>query len=101
MDVYFTLKSDFWLSPIGDSLTAHSGASFSTRDKDRDTRSDIACAQLLEGAWWFTGCEQSSLNGPYFQTETINPDYYHGVSWDSFGGEYASLKMSEMKFRPN
>ena len=93
------MEIDF-ISPTGDSLSNHNGNLFSTKDRDQDTHSTLNCAEELQGAWWFHACENSSLNGPYNQTETIDPVHYHGVSWDSFGGNRASLKYSEMKIRP-
>ena len=69
----------FSVSVLGDSLAYHNGELFSTRDRDHDEKGTEHCAQILEGAWWFIGCEHSSLNGPYFQTEIVDPTRYHGV----------------------
>ena len=40
---------------VEDSLAAHSGMGFSTRDVDNDAFSTDSCARLRHGAWWFKG----------------------------------------------
>ena len=69
---------------------------FSTRDKDNDI-STYSCARQYKGAWWFTSCLNSDLNGLYMKKvlhEAI------GVMWYHWKGFYYSLKFTEMKIRP-
>ncbi|XP_075691093.1 ficolin-1-A-like isoform X2 [Rhinoderma darwinii] len=101
--------SEFWLgnenihrlTSKGDSLTYHKKAKFSTHDKENDQSTDNHCAEKYNGAWWYSNCYQSNLNGLYLRgkisTEKLK---YSGNSWETFRGHTYSLKMSEMKFRP-
>lgn len=72
------------------------GQQFSTYDADHETSSIANCAQLYNGAWWYTTCGFSCLNGIY-----NNTGYAQGVMWSSWNGLAYSHKFSEMKFRPN
>ena len=49
------------------------------------------------GAWWYTNCHASNLNGLYLSGET--EIFGQGITWDDFRGQYYSLKTTEMKFR--
>ncbi|KAK7090390.1 tenascin-R-like [Littorina saxatilis] len=80
----------------GDSLSNHRGQQFTTKDRDHDAwDSGSNCAQIYHGAWWYTCCFNSNLNGEY------NPkNQHHGLTiWHSFEGGN-SLKFTEMKIRP-
>ncbi|XP_063289009.1 ficolin-2-like [Pelobates fuscus] len=80
----------------GNSLMFHNNMKFSTKDQDNDMREGSSCAELHHGAWWFESCVLSSLNGKYLGSQSKEKD---GIVWASFRG-FASLKSSEMKFRP-
>ncbi|XP_067939161.1 ryncolin-2-like [Watersipora subatra] len=50
---------------LGESCLSYSnGMSFSTKDRDHDESSG-ECATLRHGAWWYSGCAWSNLNGGY------------------------------------
>ena len=49
-------------STLIDSLSHHSGAPFSTSDNDND-KWPMNCAAVFKGAWWYTACHSSNLNG--------------------------------------
>ena len=80
----------------GDSLEHQNGMRFSTRDNDIWSGSN--CAQQYTGAWWYTGCYNSNLNGRYFNTATSNVE---GVVWFNWREAHYSLKFTEMKTRRN
>lgn len=84
------------LSVLGDSLSFVSGARFTTRDQDNDTWPGN-CAINFLGAWWYTACHSSNLNGFYFNG--THSSYANGVNWRSWKGYHDSLKTTEMKFR--
>ncbi|KAM8802445.1 ficolin-1-like isoform 3-T3 [Rhynchonycteris naso] len=81
----------------GDSLTSHNNHPFSTKDRDNDSNSG-SCAESYGGAWWYTDCHVSNLNGLYLRgTHTT---YAAGINWLSGRGYNYSYKVSEMKVRP-
>jgi len=42
------------------------GMEFSTYDKDNDLVSQLNCARLYTGGWWFRQCSTSNLNGRFY-----------------------------------
>ena len=82
----------------GDSLTQHHrGHKFSTRDQDNDIHSQ-SCAVLFKGAWWYSSCHDSNLNGAYLRGSHSSPA--NGVVWETWTGNHYSLRFTEMKIRP-
>ncbi|KAK3744272.1 hypothetical protein QZH41_007992 [Actinostola sp. cb2023] len=81
----------------GDSLTGHNNIQFSTKDRDNDAYS-LSCATAYVGAWWYTKCHTSNLNGLYLNG--VTKIYAKGVVWRTWKGYYYSLKRVEMKIRP-
>ena len=79
----------------GDSLARNAKKSFSTYDKDHDVGARN-CAVDRKGAWWYSGCTISNLNGLYLGSPVKTPT---GMSWNGFKGSYEVLKKSEMKIR--
>lgn len=79
---------------IGDSLSSHNGMKFTTRNRDNDRKPGTNCAVQFIGGWWYYHCHASNLNGIYlggrhrFQSQ--------GVIWDSFKGNYYSLRTTTM-----
>jgi len=69
---------------------------FSTKDQDNDEWSLGSCATDRKGAWWYTDCANSNLNGHYYTGGSSSND---GVLWWYWRGRY-SLKFTEMKLRP-
>jgi ficolin len=74
-------------SNITDTFTSHSGAQFSTVDRDND-KSATNCAKYHSSGWWFTSCYQLNLNG----------NYYVGMMWHN-GEEWVYLKRTRMAVR--
>jgi len=70
---------------------------FSAKDVDQDTYGSN-CAVAFKGAWWYTNCHGSNLNGLYLKGET--DQYATGMVWKPFRGHHYALKISQMKFRP-
>ena len=81
----------------GDSLDYHNGSRFSTRDNDNDNYNVGNCAQFSTGAWWYNNCQNSNLNGHYFNTPMNS---FKGVRW-YYNLSGTSLKFSEMKTHRN
>jgi len=69
---------------------------FSTKDEDND-QYGVSCAQKYKGAWWYSGCHSSNLNGLYLNGP--HSSYADGVNWGAFRGLYYSLKNTEMKVK--
>jgi len=79
------------------SLKRQLGQKFSTRDQDNDEAS-YSCAVRYKGAWWYSACHDTNLNGLYLGGET--PLFATGVVWQHWRGDYYSLKFTEMKIKP-
>ncbi|KAK2162780.1 hypothetical protein NP493_1489g00022 [Ridgeia piscesae] len=84
-------------STVGDSLSGHRNKPFSTKDADHDTYSN-SCSERYHGAWWYSRCHSSNLNGQYYQ-EGVNVPYAKGLVWSRWTGYYQSLKTVTMKTR--
>nr|XP_039257601.1 ryncolin-1-like [Styela clava] len=80
----------------GDSLVAHQGQSFTTKDADHDTASDN-CAVTFKGAFWYAACHAANLNGLYIKGGKAQ--YAISVVWRTWKGHEYSLKFVEMKMR--
>ena len=78
-------------------LTFCSDMQFSTRDNDNDEKPDGSCAQKYQGAWWYSYCLHSNLNGSYLIGS--HSSFGKGVNWKPFKGYHYSLKRTEMKVK--
>ncbi|KAM4696030.1 ficolin-1-like [Rhinophrynus dorsalis] len=81
----------------GDSLTGHNNMKFSTKDQDNDIY-EKNCAVQFKGAWWYTNCHGSNLNGQYLLGK--HTSHADGINWYNGKGHFYSYKYSEMKIRP-
>ena len=86
-----------FLGNAGDSLSGHRGYAFSTYDRDNDGWSGN-CAARFKGAWWFTSCHPSNLNGLYHRGS--HSSFADGVNWYHWKGYNYSAKRAEMKLKP-
>ena len=80
----------------GDSFQSHNGMKFTTKDQDNDTWGKN-CAVQHKGAWWFIGCYNCDLNGPYHKSAVKSTIV---IGWYHFGNELISLKSTRMMIRP-
>ena len=92
----YRLNVGGYAGTAGDSLGVHNGTAFSTFDQDNDG-SGSNCAVAHKGAWWYTACHASNLNGPYLSGG--HASYADGVNWRAFKGYHYSLKYVTMKIR--
>ncbi|XP_069330894.1 ficolin-1-like isoform X2 [Eulemur rufifrons] len=95
-DKYKLALGAFVEGNAGDSLTFHNNNFFSTKDKDNDLSSS-SCSVLYQGAWWYSECHESNLNGRYLGGP--HESYASGVNWKTGRGYNYSYKVSEMKVR--
>ncbi|EDO35260.1 predicted protein, partial [Nematostella vectensis] len=93
----YQLSLGAYKGTAGDSLSDHRGAPFSTKDRDNDS-AGASCAIIYKGAWWYTACHSSNLNGKYYHGS--HASYADGVNWRAWKGYHYSLKHTEMKIRP-
>ena len=77
-------------------MGVHNGAPFSTKDADNDEWPNN-CAFSFKGAWWYTKCHNSNLNGQYLKGS--HESSADGVNWKHWTGNNYSLKRVEMKLR--
>lgn len=80
----------------GDSIKDHSGHQFTTKDRDND-KNDGNCAVMFKGAWWYTSCHASNLNGLYLKGN--HSSYANGVNWKSWTAYNYSLKATRMMIK--
>uniref|UniRef100_A0A0B7BNS7 Fibrinogen C-terminal domain-containing protein n=1 Tax=Arion vulgaris TaxID=1028688 RepID=A0A0B7BNS7_9EUPU len=93
-DENYQLQVEGYSGSAGDSLSQQNNAAFSTFDKDNDQYANN-CAIQFHGAWWYTACHSSNLNGLWGST-----NYADGLTWVTISGYYTSATSSEMKIRP-
>ena len=92
-----TLSNAYFAGTAGDSLGLHRGYAFTTKDQDNDTWSKN-CASHFKGAWWYTDCHISNLNGVYLHGK--HSKSWQGMVWNTWKGANYSVKRAEMKIRP-
>uniref|UniRef100_H0Y234 Fibrinogen C-terminal domain-containing protein n=1 Tax=Otolemur garnettii TaxID=30611 RepID=H0Y234_OTOGA len=66
------------------------------KDQDNDLSSS-SCSVTYQGAWWYTECHSSNLNGQYLSG--AHESYANGINWKTGKGYNYSYKGSEMKVR--
>ena len=73
---------------------------FTTGDHDNDHHRNRNCGNSIafKGAWWYSACHASNLNGLYLRGN--HSSYANGVNWKGWKGYHYSLKRTEMKIRP-
>ncbi|XP_071777305.2 microfibril-associated glycoprotein 4-like [Centroberyx gerrardi] len=96
-DGYKLQVSGFRNGGAGDSMATHNGQKFSTFDKDQDQWSNN-CASTYYGAFWYSSCHHSNINGAYLWGKTSH--YATSVTWSTWKGYHYSLKAVAMKIRP-
>ncbi|KAF5924566.1 hypothetical protein HPG69_004438 [Diceros bicornis minor] len=92
-DHYQLVLGKFLKGTAGDSLSFHSGKSFTTHDADHDS-SGSNCAVTVHGAWWYASCYRSNLNGRYAASRATAHKY--GIDWASglgVGHPYRRVRM--------
>lgn len=94
----YQLSLGTYSGTAGDSFSGHKGAPFSTKDSDNDSSASGSCAISHHGAWWYTSCHVSNLNGAYHHGS--HSSYADGINWHIWKGYNYSLRKAEMKIRP-
>ncbi|XP_065094601.1 ficolin-1-like [Ochlerotatus camptorhynchus] len=94
--VYKVTMADGYSGTAGDSISGIKNNMFSTFDKDSDTYPGN-CASEYHGAWWYSKCHSSNLNGKYSKGQTS--EYATGMVWNAFRGYHYALKSSKMMIR--
>ncbi|KAM5145498.1 ficolin-2-like [Mantella aurantiaca] len=99
-DQYTLRYGSYVKGTAGDSLATQKDQAFSTKDQnnDRSSRLEQSCAEYFKGGWWYEACHFSNLNGEYLKGEHKLKG--KGIIWNSFRGNFYSLKSTEVKFRP-
>lgn len=82
-------------------MAVHNGMHFSTKDADNDNANTSSCAQSYLGAWWYSKCLDSNLNGVY-RTGNFSGSAKggEGIVWHQWLGNLYSLKSTQMKLVP-
>ncbi|VDI42329.1 Hypothetical predicted protein [Mytilus galloprovincialis] len=90
----YKLTANGYSGTAGNSLKEHTNYAFSTKDKDNDINSSINCAKPNKGAWWYSNCHVSNLNGLYLGNKKDN----RGMRWRTWKGSQ-SMKTTSMETR--
>ncbi|KAH9372034.1 hypothetical protein HPB48_000666 [Haemaphysalis longicornis] len=98
----FKLSLGKLLGPEGwDALRTSNGQNFSTFDRDHDTWAGN-CAVTYRGAWWYSSCHSSNLNG--LNLNGPHDSYADGIEWSQRGKpggyHYHSYPSVRMMIRP-
>nr|AAP93589.1 dorin M precursor [Ornithodoros moubata] len=98
---YFKINVGGYIGSKGsDAFSIANGSMFTASDQDHDTYTNN-CAVEFKGAWWYTSCHGSNLNGLNLNGE--HPSYADGIEWSARGGStglyYYSYPNVEMKVR--
>ena len=56
------------------------------------------CAERFSGAWWYTACLNSNLNGLYLRG--AHESFGDGINWYHWRGYKYSMKSTVMKIKP-
>ncbi|XP_052861622.1 microfibril-associated glycoprotein 4-like [Anopheles cruzii] len=80
----------------GDGMRRCQNMYFTTTDRDNDLYT-LNCAEVYTGAWWYSACQDSNLNGQYLNGNTTL--YGKGITWLQFTGQDYSLKATKMMIR--
>uniref|UniRef100_A0A6I8NSS3 Tenascin n=1 Tax=Ornithorhynchus anatinus TaxID=9258 RepID=A0A6I8NSS3_ORNAN len=91
----YKLNVEGYSGTAGDSMTYHTGRSFSTYDKDTDS-AITNCALSYKGAFWYKNCHRVNLMGRYGDNS-----HSQGVNWFHWKGHEHSIQFAEMKLRPS
>ncbi|XP_060583411.1 microfibril-associated glycoprotein 4-like [Ruditapes philippinarum] len=89
----YKLHVDGYSGTAGDALARHNEMKFSTNDRDNDLYKSN-CAVEFHGAWWYSDCHHSNLNGLYGSNVRGK-----GTNWYQWKGPYTSMETVEMKIR--
>ena len=87
----FSITLGSYHGTAGDALSSHNGQPFTTFNWDNDSHSGN-CAVKFHGAWWYTSCHNSNLNGKWKAGQNKGP------RWSTLSSENA-VSFSEMKIR--
>jgi len=80
-------------------MAFHSGAPFSTYNRNNNGAGSINCGQTRQSGWWYTQrCGTVNLNGRYY-LHNKNVAWGKGIFWILFNREDTSLAFVEMKVR--
>ncbi|KFB38459.1 AGAP011225-PA-like protein [Anopheles sinensis] len=92
-ELYMLKKLGTYSGTAGDSMKHNANQKFSTFDRDNDSDRNN-CAKERYGAWWYWGCTDSNLNGPYQNTEDLR-----SITWYYLKGNYRGMSFSRMMIR--
>ncbi|XP_050086521.1 ryncolin-1-like [Anopheles aquasalis] len=79
----------------GDAMGLHKGIKFSTMDRDNDGDNGH-CAQKWASAWWYNGCSDADLNGPYGNVADGKSMVWYNFKNDIRGMSYSRMMIREL-----
>uniref|UniRef100_A0A8C4N2V4 Angiopoietin like 4 n=1 Tax=Eptatretus burgeri TaxID=7764 RepID=A0A8C4N2V4_EPTBU len=87
---------------IKSAMITQSGAAFSTRDRDHDSKVNGNCAEIHSGGWWFSDCGDASLNGVLLNEQRGSGRKWRcrGMLWKPWTGRKHIIRTTTMMLRP-
>lgn len=95
-DWRFELYIQGYGGTAGDSLRAHHGMKFTTKNEDNDLDPSQNCADSGRGGWWYNACGDSQLNGLFGIGSGAN-----GIIWNTWPGTGEALLEASMMIKLN
>lgn len=84
-----------YMGYTGDAMSWSKGFRFSTPDRDND-ESELNCAALGNGGWWWQLCTYVNLNGAYKNPISVSS----AMTWFPFRNDSRPMKRTRMLIRP-
>lgn len=82
-------------------MSNHTGAVFSTMDRDNGGNWASRCPHPQSGGWWFNSCEDTNLNEQYLRMRANGRSQRRrGIQWRSGQKEFHFFTFTQISIRP-
>ncbi|XP_061486484.1 LOW QUALITY PROTEIN: angiopoietin-related protein 3 [Rhineura floridana] len=86
---------------IPNALPEQKEVTFSTKDHSNNTERKVNCPEDDSGGWWYSACEETSLNGKYIKPSSKGKlEKKRGLYWKPQKGRPYLLKSTKLMIHP-